>query len=218
MTCSAKKSAKASSCSISANKLNKHLMLVSVNYIAEQIVMEKKKNKGRVPWGIASKLLKEGQQTFPKMSMRTVNNYVEKIEEQQLDKRVGSSILVSNSTIAVSTITDDQPAPSINYNLHSAADNHSASSSSASSNSDDSETSTTTSNVSTSDEDSTINIDGHPKGTTASASHDLKCRIEVVTKESVVKLKELREKMKKRGSKSKKRSFSKYHFRKQTET
>jgi hypothetical protein len=200
VTCSAKKSAKASSCSISANKLNKQLMLVSVNYIAEQIVMEKKKNEGRVPWGIASKLLKEGQQTFPKMSMQMVNNYVKKIEEQQLDKRVGSSILVSNSTIAVSTITDDQPVPSINYNLHSAADNHSASSSSASSNSDDSETSTTTSNVSTSDEDSTINIGGHPKGTTASASHDLKCRIEVVTKESVVKLKELREKMKKEGA------------------
>jgi len=69
VTCSAKKSAKASSCSISANKLNKQLMLVSVNYIAEQIVMEKKKNEGRVPWGFASKLLKEGQQMFPKISM-----------------------------------------------------------------------------------------------------------------------------------------------------
>jgi hypothetical protein len=67
VTCSAKKATKASSCPKVTNKLNKQLMLVSVNYIAEQIVIEKVKNNGRVPMGFASKLLLEGQ-TFPKMS------------------------------------------------------------------------------------------------------------------------------------------------------
>ncbi len=133
-TCSVKNAAKPASCPKVTNKLNKQLMLVSVNYIAEQIVMEKTKNNGRVPWGFASKLLMEGQQTFPKMSMRTVNKYVKKIEEQQFDKRVGSSILISNSSVAVSTITDEQPLCSIN--VHSADDNHSASSTSSSASSD----------------------------------------------------------------------------------
>jgi hypothetical protein len=180
------------------------------NYIAEQIVIEKTKNNGRVPWGFESKLLMEGQQTFSKISMQTVNNYVKKIEEQHLDKRVGSSILISNSTIAVSTITNEQPLCSIN--VHSADHNHSASSSSssASSDSDDNSETSTASNDSTSRDDTTINFGGRPKGTTTSAGHNLKCRIEVATKETVDKLKQLREKMKKEGA-SKKRSFSKYY-------
>jgi hypothetical protein len=52
-------------------KLNKQLMLVFVKYIAEQIISEKEKNIGRVPWGYASKLLKEGRETFPNMSTRS---------------------------------------------------------------------------------------------------------------------------------------------------
>jgi hypothetical protein len=46
--------------------------------IAEKVVTEKMKNDGRVPWGFASKLLKQGRETFPKMSMRAVNNYIKK--------------------------------------------------------------------------------------------------------------------------------------------
>ncbi len=42
--------------------------------MAEQIVAEKNKKNGRVLWGFASKLLKEGRETFPKMSLRTVNS------------------------------------------------------------------------------------------------------------------------------------------------
>jgi hypothetical protein len=49
-------------------------MLVSIKYMAEQIVAEKNKKNGRVLWGFASKLLKEGRETFPKMSLRTVNS------------------------------------------------------------------------------------------------------------------------------------------------
>ncbi len=67
------------------NKLDKQLMLVSIKYIAEQIVAEKKKNNGRVPWGFTSKLLNVGRETFPKMSLRTVNNYVKKVRKEARD-------------------------------------------------------------------------------------------------------------------------------------
>ncbi len=52
---------------ITVNKLNKQLMLVSVN-IAEKIVTKKQKNDGREPWGFAARLLKEGKETFPSIS------------------------------------------------------------------------------------------------------------------------------------------------------
>jgi hypothetical protein len=62
-----------------SKKLNKQLMLVSVKYTAEQIVSEKEKNN-------ASKLLKEGSETFPKMSMRTINKYITKLGKERVDK------------------------------------------------------------------------------------------------------------------------------------
>jgi hypothetical protein len=63
-----------------SNSLTKQFMLSAVTLIAQKIVTEKANNDGRVPWGFASKLLKQGKETFPKMSMRTINNYVLKIE------------------------------------------------------------------------------------------------------------------------------------------
>ena len=54
-------------------------MLSAVRVIAEKIVDEKKKNAGRAPWGFALRLLKQGKETFPNMSMRPINNYVIKI-------------------------------------------------------------------------------------------------------------------------------------------
>ncbi len=135
-----------------------------------------------------------------------VRNYIKKLEEKQVDKTDGTSMLVSISTIAVFTITNDQPVHSIN--VHNADNNHSPCSSlSDSSDSDDNSETSTTSLDSTSDDDLTYNnIGGHPKGTTASASHDLKCRIEVATKVSVDKLKQLREKMKKEKARLKQNS------------
>jgi hypothetical protein len=62
------------------NSLSKQFMLRSATVIAEKIVAEKKKNNGRVPWGFAANLLKQGRETFPKMSTRTINNYIKKIE------------------------------------------------------------------------------------------------------------------------------------------
>ncbi len=41
-------------------KLNKQLMLVAIKYVVEQIIVEKEKNNGRVPWGFAARLLAHG--------------------------------------------------------------------------------------------------------------------------------------------------------------
>jgi hypothetical protein len=54
-------------------------------------------------WGYAKKLLKEGRETFPKMSMRTINNYVIK---QEKNRNVISTILVDNSSNNMSSLTD----------------------------------------------------------------------------------------------------------------
>jgi hypothetical protein len=56
--------------------INKQLMHVSIKYIAEQVVAAKAKNNGRVPLGYTSQLLKEGHETFPKISMKTINDKV----------------------------------------------------------------------------------------------------------------------------------------------
>ncbi len=52
---------KAKKSSRSSDHLSKQLMLVSVKYIAEQVVQAKRKNNGRVPYGYTAKLLKEGR-------------------------------------------------------------------------------------------------------------------------------------------------------------
>ena len=148
------------------NKLNKQLMFVSIKYMAEQIVAEKKKNNGRVPWGFASKLLKEGRETFPKMSLRTVNNYVKKLEKEQLDKRLGTTLVLSNSTTIISSITNDGASESTD---HASADSSDASS--------ESEQSTFTSSNSSTEDDSIKNLGGRPKGTTAAASHEIQKKL-----------------------------------------
>jgi hypothetical protein len=93
-------------------KLNKQLMLVSIKYIAETIVAEKEKYGGRVPWGFAAKLLEEGKETFPCMSMRSMNNYVNKIEKSEtIDKELCGSNLVdkcsATNITTVSSLTKD---------------------------------------------------------------------------------------------------------------
>jgi hypothetical protein len=50
---------KAKKPSRSSDHLSKQLMLVSVKYIAEQVVQAKRKNNGRVPYRYTAKLLKK---------------------------------------------------------------------------------------------------------------------------------------------------------------
>jgi hypothetical protein len=108
-----KKAAKARRGNVSGS-LSKQFMLSAVNVIAEKIVAMKVKNNGRVPWGYASKLLKEGKETFPKISMRTINNYILRLEEGKMRSNIGHTILVSQSTATLSTLT-----PSMEQNITS---------------------------------------------------------------------------------------------------
>jgi hypothetical protein len=78
-----------------SGSLSKQFLLSAVNMIAEKTVAMKVKNNGRVPWRYASKLLKEGKDTFPKMSMKTINNYILRLEEGKLRSKIGHTILVS---------------------------------------------------------------------------------------------------------------------------
>ena len=64
----ARKIRKISRVKTTSNSLSKQFMLSAVHVIAEKIVDEKKKNAGRAPWGFASRLLKQGKETFPNMS------------------------------------------------------------------------------------------------------------------------------------------------------
>ncbi len=50
-------------------------------------------------------MLKEGRETFPKMSMRTINNYVIKEEK---NRNVISTILVDSSSNNMSSLTDPE--------------------------------------------------------------------------------------------------------------
>jgi hypothetical protein len=91
---------------ITVNKLNKQLMLVSVN-IAEKIVTKKQKNDGREPWGFVARLWKEGKETFPNMSMRTVNNYVKRIEKRNgtVIKPISPILVDENSATNITTVS-----------------------------------------------------------------------------------------------------------------
>jgi hypothetical protein len=201
-----KKQTSVSKKSNSVNKLNKQLMLVAVKYIAEKIVKEKGKNNGRVPWGYAAKLLKEGRETFPKMSMRTINNYIIKLEKEQENQiKIGSSIMFdSSNTNNVSNITEEVTSSDTSSN----SGNKSISPSERSvSDSDHSDHSDNTSDESdTSDSETTTQTDpfiikgGRPKGSTVARSLELQKNIEAATRESVEKLAELQKRMKQHGT------------------
>jgi hypothetical protein len=62
---------------------------------------------------------------------------------------------------------------------------------------DNSDTSATS--ATSTDHESSVNVGGRPKGTTSSATHDLKNKIEIATQEALEKLREIREKMKREG-------------------
>ncbi len=112
--------------------------------------------------GVYFYAFKMGRETFPKMSLRTVNNYVENLDKEQLDKRLGTCLLLSNSTTTISSIT--------NGGASEATDHTSADSSDVSS---ESEQSTFASSDNSTEAESIINLGGRPKGTAAAASHEI---------------------------------------------
>jgi hypothetical protein len=81
--------------------LTKELMNKAVHYLAEEIVAAKPGLDGRTPWGFGEKLVKEGKEHFPKITMNKVN-YAIKIIKDEL-KKGSLSLNVSN----ISRLTDD---------------------------------------------------------------------------------------------------------------
>jgi len=164
------------------NSLSKQFMLRSATVIAETIVAEKKKNNGRVPWGFAANLLKQGRETFPKMSMRTINNYIKKIEEKSIAETNFNGIISvkSNSgNSGFSTLTDS---------LHLADSIGSVTNDQSSINGStagESNGSTSESNGSTSESNGPCRksvFGGRPKGSTVGFQLDVRQRIEAATK------------------------------------
>ncbi len=50
-------------------------------------------------------MLKQGKETFPKMSMRTINNYILRLEEGKKRSKLGHTILIDYSTATLLTLT-----------------------------------------------------------------------------------------------------------------
>jgi hypothetical protein len=148
-------------------------MLSAVRVIAEKIVGEKKRNNGRAPWGLASQLLKQGKETFPNLSMRTINNYVIKIEEDVNNTVVKCTILLRSNASTLSTLTDPltNNAPS---NINTSSGNGAS----------------LNETLNVANEDASINngVGRRPKGTTAHLQLDLRHRIEAATRDATDEL------------------------------
>jgi len=167
------------------NDLSKQFMLSAAKVIAQQIVNKKVSNNGRAPWGYAASLLKQGREIYPKMSMRTINNYIKRLES-------GGSI--SGKTILVDSSSSNQLSSlSISTSIPS----------SASANEDKTTTTTTSnsSNESIESENENENIanprsqllGGRPKGTTSLAVLDERKRYEEATREAVKEFQKIKD-------------------------
>ena len=140
-----------------ASNLNKQFMMGAVKVIAKKIVDEKVKNNGRAPWGFASKLLEEGRKTFPSMSRRTLNNYIERLEKEL---KIGRTIITDGSSYNMSSITD----------RNSYGDNEASNNASANGPSIQPNDSTSAKTSDTSDTDSNSDLDDADDVTTEEAS------------------------------------------------
>jgi len=95
------KAVKAKSKTSKTGALTKELMNKAVRHIAEEIVAAKPGLDGRTPRGFAEKLVKEGKETFPKITMNKVNYAIKLIKDEL--KKGSLSLNASN----ISSLTDD---------------------------------------------------------------------------------------------------------------
>jgi len=95
------KAVKAKSKTSKTGALTKELMNKAVRHIAEEIVAAKPGLDGCTPRGFAEKLVKEGKETFPKITMNKVNYAINLIKDEL--KKGSLSLNASN----VSSLTDD---------------------------------------------------------------------------------------------------------------
>ena len=159
-------------------------MLSAAKVVAQKIFEKKASNNGRAPWGFASSLLKQGREIYPKMSMRTINNYIKKLEN---GSECGRIILVDNSSSnQLSSITNPIEDATT---AESTSDSESIMESIAGNES----------NAESSDiDDDNIkktNLGGRPKGSTASYAMDERKRYKEATVEAVQEFKTMKAKV-----------------------
>jgi hypothetical protein len=153
------------------NSLMKRFMLSAVTLISQKIVTEKVNSDARVPWGFASKLPKQSKEIFLKMSMRTVNSYVLKIELCEETTKMKRVILIDNPTCSLSTLASsvrqNSDSTPINEISHGGALLNSMST-------DDHSNQTAPTDAVTINDTIEKGMGGHLKGTMAARALDLK--------------------------------------------
>jgi len=91
----------------------RQLMYNAAAQIAQKLVQSKAANGGRIRYGYAAELLKTGQECFPTLSRRTINNHILRIEkgvaaddDSSMEFNLSSIATINNTeTTDVSPIT-----------------------------------------------------------------------------------------------------------------
>ncbi len=179
--------------------LGKQFMISTVKVIAMKIIEIKKKNGGRVPYGELAKQLKEGKKIYPQISRRTVNNYVVKLEKENIPvkSKLLTMIKQGDGASGVSYITKLTDDSNLNNTINaSTASNNNNSSIKILGDPTDTPSNhiqnirgpSTVSSSTNENGNTTAAKGGRPKGTTSAYSLELKNNIEEATKESVRQL------------------------------
>jgi len=205
-----KLAAKVKKATIKSKSLSKALMEKAVRHIALEIIAAKPSVNDRTPRGFAEKLLKEAQETLPKLTMNKINYAIKNLKEQLKNGELHYGTGGSN----ISSLTEDN-------NKLSGSSDQSVTSGSTTSQSSNSSTSTSSDIQSKSSDASSASKDqakynneslkrlflpedvvtskkttaqqgGRPKGTTEAATKELERNIELATQESVLLFKEKR--------------------------
>ena len=184
-----------------AGPLTKQFMLNSAKCLAEMIVQEKIKNNGRVPWGYASKLLKEGRITFPNLSRRTINNYITRLEKE---RKIGRTVCVDNLSNDISSLTSPNGGRETFNQTNTTADDdnipeegsHSDSNSDKSDSDSDYDTDNDASHITDENKRPNVVLGGRPKGSTIASTLDLKKRVDLAMEDAVRQLREAQAKSK----------------------
>jgi hypothetical protein len=205
-----KLAAKVKKATIKSKSLSKALMEKAVRHIALEIIAAQPSVNDRTPRGFAEKLLKEAQETLPKLTMNKINYAIKNLKEQLKNGELHYGTGGSN----ISSLTEDN-------NKLSGSSDQSVTSGSTTSQSSNSSTSTSSDIQSKSSDASSASKDqakynneslkrlflpedvvtskkttaqqgGRPKGTTEAATKELERNIELATQESVLLFKEKR--------------------------
>jgi hypothetical protein len=184
--------------------LNKQFMISAAKVIAQKIVDKKASNNGRAPWGYSSNLLKQGKEIYPNMSMRTINNYIKRIEKGEEYGRVISLDGASSNQLSSLTSPSKNGSDASNQKgiSDTTSDNASTSSDESSDESTESEQNTT------SNDDSKMCLGGRPKGSTVAASLSDRKRYEDAMIDAVEAYKKVKAKVKRQNKRMKKGELS----------